>query len=50
MKWPFPRSVYGELLEALEFYGAKSVSFDLFFPSEDKENRPGSDIRVCQGC
>lgn len=41
-KWPFPRSVYGELLEALDFYGAKTVSFDLFFPSDDND-RPGSD-------
>lgn len=42
--WPYPRSIYGELLEALDFYGAKSVSFDLFFPSDDEKN-PGSDIQ-----
>lgn len=37
-RWPWKRSIYGDLLKALEFYGVKSVSFDLFFPYKSDED------------
>ena len=35
--WPWDRKVHAELLDALDFYGVKSASFDIFFPFRNKE-------------
>lgn len=39
--FPWSRDVYAELVEALEFYGVKSISFDLFFSSENRRSLEG---------
>lgn len=35
------RGIYAELVEALEFYGVKSVAFDVFFPFKNKRDLDG---------
>ncbi|MGD9580011.1 MAG: adenylate/guanylate cyclase domain-containing protein [Vampirovibrionia bacterium] len=37
-------SVYAELIEALEFYGVKTISFDLFFSIEKKTHPEGNKL------
>ena len=41
--WPWQRGVYVKVLNAMEFYGAKSIAFDLFFPFRNTYN-PAGDI------
>jgi len=35
-RWPWPRSVYGDLLEFLESGGAKKIVFDILFTENEK--------------
>ncbi|MBS4028506.1 MAG: CHASE2 domain-containing protein, partial [Ignavibacteriales bacterium] len=35
MPWPWPRSVYGELVNYFQQHGAKAVVFDILFASKD---------------
>lgn len=35
--WPWKRDVYAELIEAVTFYGAKTLSFDIFYPHPFEE-------------
>src|SRR3989339_142048 len=39
--FPWSRGVYADLVEALEFYGVKSIAFDLFFTVENERNPEG---------
>lgn len=41
--WPFDRIVYKDLVDALKVYGAKSITFDIFFPEHHVKN-PENDI------
>ncbi len=43
-KWVWPRSVHGEILEAIHQQGPKAIVFDLTFNEKDKD-RPESDQR-----
>lgn len=38
-RWPWSRRVLAELLEALDFYGAKSMAFDIMFKMHDKYDK-----------
>ena len=42
-KWPFPRSIYSQLMKKLKTFGAKTVAYDVFF-SEESLACPGSNI------
>lgn len=42
--WKWSRGVFAETLEALDFFGAKSVSFDLFFPGEHRCAKKGDKL------
>lgn len=37
--WPFDRLVYADLVEALTFYGVHTITFDIFFPEYNEENK-----------
>ncbi|MEW5821420.1 MAG: adenylate/guanylate cyclase domain-containing protein [Cyanobacteriota bacterium] len=36
--WPWSRKAYADLVDAVNFYGAKSISFDLYFPTRKKSD------------
>ena len=36
-RWPWPRSLYGDLLEFLQTGGARTVVFDILFTENEKE-------------
>lgn len=42
-RWPWPRSVYGEVVEAIAQQNPKAIVFDLTFNERDKD-RPESDL------
>jgi adenylate cyclase len=37
-RWPWPRSVFAQLLVRLKESGAKTIVFDLLFPEPEKNN------------
>lgn len=37
-RFPWSRDKYAKIVEALNFYGAKAIAFDLYFESQDREN------------
>lgn len=43
-RWPWNRNIYAELIEALNFYGVASVSFDLFFILPNEKDPDGDKI------
>ena len=44
--WPWPRSVFAEVLQALGAYGAKNLAFDVIFSEEDQKSAISSLQRV----
>ncbi len=46
--WPWPRSVFAEVLQSLEAYGAKNLAFDVIFSEEDQKSAVTSLQRVRQ--
>jgi CHASE2 domain-containing sensor protein len=43
-RWPWPRAVLAELLEALEQQGARAVFFDILFADPDTQNRESDSL------
>ena len=38
-RWPWPRAIWGDLLDYLSFGGARAVLFDIIFIEQDKANK-----------
>jgi adenylate cyclase len=43
VRWPWPREIYGDLIEYLQKCGAKVVAFDMLFNQSDRQADYGSD-------
>ena len=41
--WPWPRELYGDIVEYLDKHGAKVVAFDMLFSELDRQSNYGSD-------
>lgn len=43
-RWPWPRAIWGDLLEYLSIGGAKAVLFDILFIEHDRSNRENDKV------